>query len=93
MLSVLKKGAISLGTHYVNGEVVKFNFSNKHDIVIDGVEEEYESTDELVVSYKHFEMNYFKFNFLQGEICKWSPKHSFIFLCNNCGRTVFWTSR
>lgn len=51
LLSILKKGAFNLGAQYVNGEVVEFNFSNKNDIIIDGVEQDYESTNELVVNY------------------------------------------
>lgn len=50
LLCLLRRGAVRLGAQYVNGEVVKFNFTNKHDFIIDGVEQEYESTNELVVS-------------------------------------------
>ncbi|KAK5646633.1 hypothetical protein RI129_005097 [Pyrocoelia pectoralis] len=36
LLGLLKRGAIDLGTQYINGEVVGFNFDDQQDIIVDG---------------------------------------------------------
>lgn len=50
-LCILKRGALSLGAKYVDGEVVKFNFVTKQDYVVDGDLKEFQCTNQLVVCY------------------------------------------
>lgn len=48
LLMGFKHKAQSLGAHYVDGEVVRFEFEKNHNIVVQGVEN-YESTNKVIV--------------------------------------------
>lgn len=58
-LCLLKKNAVEMGTQYVTGEVVDFNFCNKQDIVIEGVEGDYQGIEEVLVRILHSKQNVF----------------------------------
>ncbi|RZB38625.1 FAD-dependent oxidoreductase domain-containing protein 1, partial [Asbolus verrucosus] len=49
LLTVLRAGAVDLGTQYINGEVVDFTFQLREDFVVEGIEEgSYEALQEVV---------------------------------------------
>lgn len=49
LLNILKSGAVELGAQYVKGEVVDFMFTERKDIIVKGVEGNYEGIDQIVV--------------------------------------------
>lgn len=49
LLNILKVGAVDLGAQYIKGEVVDFMFSEKSDIVVEGVKGNYQGINQLAV--------------------------------------------
>lgn len=50
MLNVLRKGAQDLGTQYIHADVVDFTFHSRSDIMVEGIEGNYQAVNEVIVS-------------------------------------------
>lgn len=61
LLCLLKREAVRMGTQYVNGKVVAFNFTERDDILIEGAEGVYEGINEVVVELPNGEHRPIKF--------------------------------
>ncbi|XP_019864869.1 FAD-dependent oxidoreductase domain-containing protein 1 [Aethina tumida] len=49
MLNVLRKGAQDLGTQYIHADVVDFTFHSRSDIMVEGIEGNYQAVNEVIV--------------------------------------------
>ncbi|CAH0557727.1 unnamed protein product [Brassicogethes aeneus] len=62
LLQILKKGAKDLGTEYIHGDVVDFNFTARSDIMVEGTQQgSYEGINELIVQLPNGERKPIKF--------------------------------